>query len=72
MVCRTDRPQRGHEIERELLMSEKFDAEKPLFRFIDEGEGGEKREYFQVKDLGKVYNHEDLEEIDDGDESEHS
>ena len=45
-------------------MSEQFDPEKPLFRFIDDGAGGEKKEYFRVEDLEKVYNHEDLDEED--------
>ncbi|MEX5275327.1 hypothetical protein RF638_15475 [Kocuria sp. CPCC 205235] len=49
-------------------MSEKFDPEKPLFRFIDDGEGGEEKEHFRVKDLEKVWSGEDLVASDDEDE----
>lgn len=49
-------------------MSEQFDSEKPLFRFIDDGEGGEEKEYFPIEDMEKVWNGEDLKKSDGEDE----
>lgn len=53
-------------------MSEKFDPEKPFFRSVEDGKGGWRKEHFGVEDLEKVWNGEDLEEIEEEDDSEHS